>query len=105
MPLQPTLNINTGALVPAVEQGTAHGFLAAGGTNPVTVVGTNYGDMMLCRNGTLPTGFATTKPVTHNFPTQCSQLTSTHLGVRLVQYFGRKHTAHRQTTSLCKGRN
>ncbi len=30
------------------------------GTNPVSIVAVNYGDVMLCRNGTLPLGFAGT---------------------------------------------
>ena len=49
MPLQPTYNSATGQIVPATL-----------GTNPVTVVATNPGDMILCRNGSLPFGFATT---------------------------------------------
>ena len=49
MPLQPTLNTATGTTIPATP-----------GTNPVTVVAANTGDVMLCRNGTLPTGFMRT---------------------------------------------
>ena len=49
MPLQPTYNVNTGQIVAATP-----------GSNPVTIVATDPGDMMLCRNGSLPTGFATT---------------------------------------------
>jgi len=30
------------------------------GTNPATIVAVNYGDLILCRNGTLPSGFAAT---------------------------------------------
>jgi hypothetical protein len=60
MPLQPTYNVNTGALVPQVMQGNCPTFLAAGGVNPVSIVAANTGDVMLCRNGSLPTGFATT---------------------------------------------
>jgi hypothetical protein len=57
MPLQPTYNVNTGAIVPAVMQGTTQGDLAAGGVCPVSVLATDYGNIMLCRNGSLPTGF------------------------------------------------
>ena len=57
LPLQATLNLVTGALVPAVEQGTSNGVYAAGGSCPISVVGTDYGDMMLVRDGGLPTGF------------------------------------------------
>jgi len=57
MPLQPGYNVNTGQTIPAVEQGTAVGVFAAGGTNPVTIVAANTGDVMLCRNGSLPTGY------------------------------------------------
>jgi hypothetical protein len=31
------------------------------GANPVSILAVNYGDVMLCRNGTLPTGFGATK--------------------------------------------
>jgi len=57
MPLQPALNAVTGQIVPQVEQGTAIGIFAAGGVNPVAVLGANPGDMILCRNGSIPTGF------------------------------------------------
>jgi hypothetical protein len=60
MPLQPTYNTVTGGTTPAIEQGTATGFLAAGGTNPVTIVSATTGDVMLCRNGSLPSGFMRT---------------------------------------------
>jgi hypothetical protein len=59
MPLQPTLNTATGLTTTPTKQGTATDFLAAGGTNPVTVVGADYGDVMLCRNGSFPNGFST----------------------------------------------
>ena len=49
MPLQPTYSTTTGLISPA-----------APGSNPVTVVATDPGDMILCRNGSLPFGFATT---------------------------------------------
>ena len=60
MPLQPTYSTTTGLLTTPTEQGTAVGDFAAGGTNPVTVIAANTGDCMLCRNGSLPTGFSTT---------------------------------------------
>ena len=46
MPLQPTFNSVTGNFTnpPA-------------GTNPVSIVAANYGDAMLCRNGSLPAGY------------------------------------------------
>lgn len=47
MPLQPTYNAITGQYV-----------ALAAGTNPVTVLAAFTGNMMLCGNGTLPTGFA-----------------------------------------------
>ena len=47
MPVQPAFNSVTGIYTPA-----------APGTNPVSVVAADYGDLMLCRNGSLPTGFA-----------------------------------------------
>jgi hypothetical protein len=47
MPLQPVYNTVTGAITPATP-----------GTNPVTVVASDPGDLMLCRNGSLPTGFS-----------------------------------------------
>jgi len=46
MPLQPTYSTTTGQITPATP-----------GSNPVTVIAASYGDMMLCRNGSLPTGF------------------------------------------------
>jgi hypothetical protein len=49
MPLQPTYSTATGQLVNPTA-----------GTNPVTVIATDPGDMILCRNGSLPFGFATT---------------------------------------------
>jgi len=61
MPLQATLNSVTGKLALPAEQGTNTGFLAAGGTNPVTIVAAITGDLMLCRNGSLPVGFANTQ--------------------------------------------
>ncbi len=57
MPLQPSYNVNTGLTVPTVEQGTAVGVFAAGGVNPVTIVAANTGDVMLCRNGSLPNAY------------------------------------------------
>jgi len=57
MPLQPAYNTNTGIATPQAMQGTAIGNLAAGGANPVTVLAANTGDMILCRNGSLPTGY------------------------------------------------
>jgi hypothetical protein len=60
MPMAPTYPAlgGTGALIPTFMQGTAIGDFAAGGTCPLTVVAANYGDCMLCRNGSLPMGFA-----------------------------------------------
>jgi len=49
MPIQPTLNSATGVIS-----------MPAAGTNPVTVVAANTGDVMLCRNGSLPTGYSAT---------------------------------------------
>ena len=51
--------LNTMPLVPTVD---AFGTVTppVPGSNPVTVVAANYGDVMLCRNGSLPVGFATT---------------------------------------------
>ncbi len=50
MPPPPSaVNAITGALVPPPA-----------GANPVSIVAVNYGDMMLCRNGSLPQGFAAT---------------------------------------------
>jgi outer membrane protein assembly factor BamB len=49
MPLQATLSAATGLIT-----------MPPAGTNPVSVVSANYGDVMLCRNGSLPVGFATT---------------------------------------------
>ncbi len=49
MPLQPTYSATTGLIVAPTL-----------GTNPVTVIATDPGDMILCRNGSLPFGFATT---------------------------------------------
>jgi outer membrane protein assembly factor BamB len=46
MPLQPTYSSTTGLISPATP-----------GTNPVTVVAAFTGNMMLCRNGSLPVGF------------------------------------------------
>jgi hypothetical protein len=60
MPLQPAYNVNNGAIVPQVMQGNCPTYLAAGGVNPVSIVAANTGDIMLCRNGSLPTGYATT---------------------------------------------
>ncbi len=65
MPLQPIYNTVTGQVTPATP-----------GTNPVTVVATDPGDMMLCRNGSLPFGFATTS-------TGYPQLPYTIFGVNL----------------------
>jgi hypothetical protein len=62
MPLQATYNpVISGQLIPATEQGTAgaDGF-AQFGTNPVSIVAADFGDVMLCRNGSLPVGFSTT---------------------------------------------
>ncbi len=50
MPLQPGYNLTSGLPIPA-----------APGTNPVRVVAASYGDVMLCENGTLPTGFGATR--------------------------------------------
>ena len=50
MPLQPTYNFTSGLPIPAVP-----------GTNPVRVVAASYGDVILCENGTLPTGFGATR--------------------------------------------
>jgi hypothetical protein len=47
MPIQATFNSATGQLNPIVP-----------GTNPVTVLAAFTGSMMLCRNGSLPVGFA-----------------------------------------------
>ncbi len=61
IPLQPTYNTANGQLVTPTEQGTAGADgCAQSGTNPVTVVATDFGDIMLCRNGSLPVGFSTT---------------------------------------------
>ena len=62
MPMQPTYPSlgGTGSPIPTFMQGTAIGDFAAGGTCPVTIVAANYGDAMLCRNGSLPSGFTTT---------------------------------------------
>jgi len=60
MPLQPTFNSATGQTATPTEQGTAIGDFAAGGTCPLTIIAANFGDIMLCRNGSLPSGFATT---------------------------------------------
>jgi hypothetical protein len=49
MPSQATLDATTGLIT-----------MPPAGSNPVTVVAANYGDVMLCRNGSLPTGFSTT---------------------------------------------
>jgi hypothetical protein len=49
MPLQPTYNSATGLFA-----------MPAAGSNPVSVVAADYGDVMLCRNGSLPSGFAST---------------------------------------------
>jgi hypothetical protein len=57
MPLQPVFNAITGLTTQPMEQGNAQGFLAAGGTNPVTILAAFTGNMMLCRNGSLPSGF------------------------------------------------
>ncbi len=65
MPLQATYNpVVSANLIPAYEQGTAVGYLAEGGNVnlspgvcPTRVLATDYGDAMLCENGTLPTGF------------------------------------------------
>ena len=46
MPLQPTFNSVTGNWTNP-----------AAGTNPVSIVAANFGDAMLCRNGSLPTGY------------------------------------------------
>ena len=46
-PPYPTVNATTGQLIPP-----------APGANPVTVLAADPGDVLLCRNGTLPTGFA-----------------------------------------------
>jgi hypothetical protein len=61
MPLQPTYSTLTGLTTTPTEQGTAgaDGF-AQFGTIPVTVVAADFGDVMLCRNGSLPVGFSTT---------------------------------------------
>ena len=50
MPLQPTLNSVTGVIS-----------TPPAGTNPATVVAAFTGNMMLCRNGSLPAGFAATQ--------------------------------------------
>ena len=60
MPIQPVYSTTTGLTSTPAEQGTATSFLATGGTNPVTVIAANYGDLILCRNGSLPTGFTST---------------------------------------------
>ncbi len=60
MPVPATYSTVTGATVPGVEQGTAIGDFAAGGSCPITIVASDYGDGILCRYGSLPTGFATT---------------------------------------------
>ena len=65
MPLQAPYNPVVSPLpLPVFEQGTVVGNLAEGGTNPaspgvcpVSVLATNYGDAMLCRNGSLPVGY------------------------------------------------
>ena len=46
MPLQPTFNSATGNWT-----------TPAAGTNPLSIVAANYGDAMLCRNGSLPQGY------------------------------------------------
>jgi len=50
MPVQPVYSTTTGQTTPAPA-----------GTNPVTIVAAKYGDMLLCRNGSLPTGFGATR--------------------------------------------
>ena len=49
MPIPPTYSSATGLVSPGIA-----------GSNPVSVVGANTGDVMLCRNGSLPTGFSAT---------------------------------------------
>jgi hypothetical protein len=49
MPLQPTYSTVTGLTT-----------MPLAGSNPVSVIAANTGDVMLCRNGSLPTGFSTT---------------------------------------------
>ncbi len=46
MPIPPTYSSATGLVSPGIA-----------GSNPVSVVAANTGDVMLCRNGSLPTGF------------------------------------------------
>ncbi len=46
VPLQPTWNSITGTWT-----------TPAAGTNPVSILAANYGDAMLCRNGSLPVGY------------------------------------------------
>ncbi len=46
MPLQPTFNSVTGNFT-----------MPAAGTNPVSILAANFGDAMLCRNGSLPVGY------------------------------------------------
>lgn len=54
---QPSLTATTGVISAPAEEGTAVGAFAEGGACPVTVLATDYGDAMLCRNGSFPTGF------------------------------------------------
>jgi len=60
MPVKPTYSTVTGTTVPGVMQGHAYGDFAAGGTCPITIVASDYADGILCRYGSLPTGFSTT---------------------------------------------
>jgi PQQ enzyme repeat len=50
-PPYPSISATTGQLVQPPP-----------GTNPVTILAAKAGDVILCRNGTLPTGFGATKP-------------------------------------------
>ena len=58
MPIQPVYSTTQTNSTPVNKEPLS--FLATGGTNPVTDIAANYGDLILCRNGSLPTGFAST---------------------------------------------
>jgi len=54
---QSTMSTVTGNPVAGVTQGKTDGVFAAGGTCPIAVQGTDYGNMMVVRYGGLPTGY------------------------------------------------
>ena len=63
--------LNTMPLAPTYSPTTGLFTMPAAGTNPVSIVAANFGDVMLCRNGSLTCGFRN-KQEAYNFHSHSS---------------------------------